>query len=222
MKAILIDPFEQTVSRVDVQPEDLDLIRSLLDCENLLPYPLSEQDHIIVDAEGLEKPGQRFWRFQGIETVLGGRALILGNNQDGTANTDAHVDVTLVRNAMEWLDVRFAGFRQVPIFEPLSDTQTSIGAQPAGVAEIPHRSEPAPEAAVPAIQAEKDMRVWTIHTAEDGGYVAHLVSLSGPKPKRIARLENDDLEELRRMLPKGLQRTERAVTDNPSIVESWA
>lgn len=204
MRAILIDPFDKKVTMVEV--ENLPQIHKLLHVEQVAVAPLTERSHTVMGQGNIEAPGMRFWRFLD-SPPLHGRALIRGNTADGLIAEDCPLDLALVTQNVLFLDVEFDGWQTVPKFRPLA-------AQPAPAA-LPQPVEP------PKPQG-KPWSIWTI-TENDDGYVATLVTVdgSGNAKQTGNRLENEDLDELRAMLPPGFVKVDRSTTDDPSIVESW-
>lgn len=214
MKALLIDPFARTVTTVQLATGDPAEIRSILQCDGFGIDPVREDHHILTDLGGLEKPGQRFWAFQN-QPPIGGRALVRGNSRDGLQALDCSLDAALVGQNLIWPDIEFDGWQQVPKFRPAGrqGPQEPAPALPAPQANDQPQAKP----------AGKPWSIWTITEDVDAGYVATLITVdeTGDAKKTDTRLENDDLDELRDMLPQGLVRVERTQTDAKNLVESW-
>ena len=86
MKAILIDPFDQSVSEVDYNG-DYKEIYNLTDCNTFDVVSLDDTNDIYVDDEGLLKNPTRYFRIYSYTTnqlvTLAGKGLILGHNDEG-------------------------------------------------------------------------------------------------------------------------------------------
>jgi len=125
MRAILIDPFEKSVSYVEVGSTEEAI--AVIGCKgDVVAHPISRSDHLVIDREALELPDMRFWtipdKFQG---PVAGRALIRGNTPDATGIAPVGIDLAQVRGAVQFLDIRFAGWTPAkPRFEPLDVTSS--------------------------------------------------------------------------------------------------
>ena len=82
MKALLIDPFTETVQVVDYSG-DWEDIGGLLDCRYFDVVRIDDSETLYVDDEGLYVENQRFFTWNGYPNPLAGRGLILGTNEDG-------------------------------------------------------------------------------------------------------------------------------------------
>ena len=82
MKAILIDPFAETVEVVDYSGNWED-IGGLLECRYFDVVRIDDSETLYVDDEGLYAENQRFFRWDGYHSPLAGRALILGTDEEG-------------------------------------------------------------------------------------------------------------------------------------------
>ena len=86
MKAILIDPFDQSVSEVDYNRDHKE-VSNLIDCGPIDYVSLDDTNDIYVDDEGLLKNPTRYFRIFSYKTMrlvtLAGKGLILGHNDDG-------------------------------------------------------------------------------------------------------------------------------------------
>lgn len=213
MKSILIDPFLRTVTMVDVQsPEEA---KFLVGSEQVAVVPLAKNAHMILDPVALEKPGMRFFVFGQSQDPIAGRGVIRGNTEDGLQAVDCGLDHVLVANMVQWPPIAFDGWQTVPKFRPLSDQERDVAPQALPQPTVPPEAQPNSPA--------KPWSIWTIREDVDRGYTATLVSVDGQgqaKPTGMV-LENEDLDELRALLPQDLIKVERTTTDEPSIVESW-
>lgn len=80
MKAILIDPFDCTVSRVEYDGNYRSIYK-LIGCECFTCIEIDGgRDVLYVDDEGLFNDAQAFWSIDGYLNPLAGRGLILGND----------------------------------------------------------------------------------------------------------------------------------------------
>lgn len=83
MKAILIDPFTQSITEVDYSGDYHDIYK-LIDCDTFTVATINHrQDGIFVDDEGLFKTEQAFFWHKGYPQPLAGKGLILGCDEDG-------------------------------------------------------------------------------------------------------------------------------------------
>ena len=86
MKAILIAPFDQSVSEVDYNG-DYKEIYNLTDCNTFDVVSLDDTNDIYVDDEGLLKNPTRYFRIYSYTpnhlVTLAGKGLILGHNDEG-------------------------------------------------------------------------------------------------------------------------------------------
>ena len=78
MKAILIDPFDQTISEVEVTN-----IAKTLQCDYWEPIFIGRNTNLCVDEEALLKPGRVFFRWTTYPRPILGRALVSSYNSDG-------------------------------------------------------------------------------------------------------------------------------------------
>lgn len=83
MRAILIDPFKQSITDVEYSGDYHDIYK-LIGCETFTIAPITHRgDAIFVDDEGLFKPDQAFFKHDGYPQPLAGKGLILGCDEDG-------------------------------------------------------------------------------------------------------------------------------------------
>ena len=102
IKAILIDPFEMTVSEVDYGGELADIYR-LIDADLFTVAGFGEDgDGVYVDDEGLSKATQRFFKLDGYPQPLAGKGLVLGSN-DGGESVAPVTTLEAVRAAVRWV-----------------------------------------------------------------------------------------------------------------------
>lgn len=106
MRAILIDPFARTVTEID-HSDDWDDIRSTLGFTMLEPIDVEHDNEMFLDEDGLAKEGQKFFSMG--DTILAGRALILGSTEADEHSTDASLPLEHWRVRVRWRNVRFTG-----------------------------------------------------------------------------------------------------------------
>lgn len=88
MKAILIDPHDETVSTVQYDG-NYQSIYKLIGCDTFDVVSLDDTNSLYIDDEGLFRPDQKFFWAKGWPHPLAGKALILGTTEDGdSAETD--------------------------------------------------------------------------------------------------------------------------------------
>jgi len=102
MRAILINPENQTVTEID-QPEGLQAIYDALECTTIsCPHIGSTVYSIYCDEEALFKPSGFAYRMDIHHSPLIGKGLILDCNEDGeTIGTDA--DIGVISQSITWL-----------------------------------------------------------------------------------------------------------------------
>ncbi|WP_019594205.1 hypothetical protein [Thioalkalivibrio sp. ALM2T] len=101
MKALLIDPEQQTIEAVDVQGRD--------DIARLIGYDTLESDEIGPDGDRLFFDEECFLRgttgrFQ-IDSVIpvSGKGLVVGSDDDGATLKDVTSDLESIRGRMKYL-----------------------------------------------------------------------------------------------------------------------
>ena len=86
MKAILIDPFDESVSEVDYNG-DYKEICNLINCGPIDCVRLDDTNDVYIDDEGLLKNPTRYFRIFSYKTMslhtLAGKGLILGHDDEG-------------------------------------------------------------------------------------------------------------------------------------------
>lgn len=103
MRAILIDPFKQSIEEVDTAAS-LDDIYALLDIDTLTVVKYDPANALFLDDEGLlkGKNTQEYWHLQGCIQPFAGRGLLIGDNYgDNRATT---LDVAEVRENVTFID----------------------------------------------------------------------------------------------------------------------
>ena len=102
MRAILINPFTQTIEEVDYSGDYKD-IYSLIECDlfTTVYLPNTSDDTLFVDDEGLYVENQRFFKIDGFEQPLAGRGLLLGTDKEGDS-VDCMSTVEEVKAIVSW------------------------------------------------------------------------------------------------------------------------
>lgn len=102
MKGILIDPFRKTVIVVDVE-SGIEAIYNAIQADTFAVISMKDtKDAAYLDDDGLFKENQEFFAFGNYPHPLGGRALILGTNDEGRS-VDAKSSLAEVFTAVRWL-----------------------------------------------------------------------------------------------------------------------
>lgn len=102
MRAILIDPFKQTVTDIDIDPT-LDNLYEILGVELITVVGMG--DHaLIIDDEGLLKPKDQmeYWWAAGAMQPFAGRGLILGNEYGENRAATIPLDFIRDRTRFVW------------------------------------------------------------------------------------------------------------------------
>lgn len=85
IKAILIDPFTETVSNVTLVDAKLQTLRNLIECEIITMAGLADGVDMILDDEGLLKDSssQAYFKFGISSQPFAGKALVVGTDDEG-------------------------------------------------------------------------------------------------------------------------------------------
>jgi len=106
MKAVLIDPFDRTISMITIGP-DWREISARIGCEYFTVAGYYDKDAVYCDDEGLLHGPTEFVMIKGFGHPLAGRIVMLGSTADGDS-TDVNT------NAVEMMDqVQFLSFDEV-------------------------------------------------------------------------------------------------------------
>ena len=102
VRAILIDPFTQTIEEVDYSGDYKD-IYGLIECDlfTTVYLPNTSDDTMFVDDEGLYVENQKFFKIDGFEQPLAGRGLLLGTDEEGES-IDCMSTVEEVKAIVSW------------------------------------------------------------------------------------------------------------------------
>ena len=113
MKAILIDSYNRVVEEVSLDP-DQNMLHQWYDhikCDMAqVGHYITEHDSIIVDEEGLLKPCDHFFTYDGAHQPFAGNGLVVGVDEDGeTVACDITLDEVKSKvrfhNTVEVLDL---------------------------------------------------------------------------------------------------------------------
>lgn len=102
MRAVLINPFDKSVTEVDYSGDYRDIYK-LIDCQVFTVANDGDND-IFVDDEGLLKEDltkQRFFWVAGMEQPLAGKGLVLSCDADGETVATT-TDVETISNRIRW------------------------------------------------------------------------------------------------------------------------
>ena len=85
-RAILIDPFTETVSQVTLADTKLQTLRTLIDCDIITMAGLADGVDMILDDEGLLKDSksQAYFKIGINSQPFAGKALIVGTDEEGS------------------------------------------------------------------------------------------------------------------------------------------
>ena len=101
MKAILINPHEETITEVEYSGNYKE-IYDIIDCRTFDVAMAKENNDLYLDDEGLLKNNQRYFRMVEIGANYGGKALILAHNDEGES-TATTLTLQEVENMVQWL-----------------------------------------------------------------------------------------------------------------------
>ena len=101
IRGILIDPFDQTYSEVELSEDSTftDAKKHMQLDGPLDVVTLSDDTMVIVDDEALLKNDQRYFKLTEFHQPLAGRAIIVGYDDEGETQTPEPYDV----HSIEWM-----------------------------------------------------------------------------------------------------------------------
>ena len=103
MKAILIDVENRVVKEIDID-KGIDAMYSALKCDCFtIAHSLPKRDSIFVDDEGLLKPQDFFFTYEGAHQPFAGNGLIMGCKANGDS-ADCKIDVNEVKSKVTFYD----------------------------------------------------------------------------------------------------------------------
>ena len=118
-KALMIDPFDQSTSVVDLAVDDYGSIlgssKAVMDCSTIDIITLNDKHMAIVDDEGLLRNDTRYSKLAEYPQPLAGKLLILGYDEDGESCSVDNDYVKELRKTTRFLSVDFEGVE--PKFE---------------------------------------------------------------------------------------------------------
>ena len=118
-KALMIDPFDQSTSVVDLAVDDYGSIlgssKAVMDCSTIDIITLNDKHMAIVDDEGLLRNDTRYSKLAEYHQPLAGKLLILGYDEDGESCSVDNDYVKELRKTTRFLSVDFEGVE--PKFE---------------------------------------------------------------------------------------------------------
>ena len=101
MKAILINPFDQTIKETEYTG-DYREIYSLIDCRTFDCVRLTPHEDMYIDDEGLLIDNQRYFRMVEIGANYAGKALLLSHDDEGETKA-TNWTLQDVKDMVEWL-----------------------------------------------------------------------------------------------------------------------
>lgn len=101
MKAILINPFDETVKEVEYTG-DYREIYHLINCRTFDCVRLTPHEDMYIDDEGLLINNQRYFRMVEIDANYAGKALLLSHDDEGET-TATNWTLQDVKDMIEWL-----------------------------------------------------------------------------------------------------------------------
>tara|TARA_B100000780_G_C20719638_1_gene286035 strand:+ start:72 stop:419 length:348 start_codon:yes stop_codon:yes gene_type:complete len=110
MKAILINPFNQTIKEA-VYTGDFKEIYDLVECRTFDCVYLDNVEVLYVDDEGLLQGDTKYFSING--KVLAGKGLVLGTDADGET-IETGLTLQMVKDMVEWMP---EGHRETPYME---------------------------------------------------------------------------------------------------------
>ena len=118
-KALMIDPFDQSTSVVDLAVDEYGSIlgssKAVMDCSTIDIITLNDKHMAIVDDEGLLRNDTRYSKLAEYPQPLAGKLLILGYDEDGESCSVDNDYVKELRKTTRFLSVDFEGVE--PKFE---------------------------------------------------------------------------------------------------------
>ena len=117
IRAVIIDPYTETVENITYDGTDYKNIYPLLRCSYFTCVSLKDDDDVLVDDEGLLHitDSTKFFMLRDYPQPLAGYGLIVGTDGEGET-ISAHHDADYYRSKVQFLDVEM-----VQIFGYFSD-----------------------------------------------------------------------------------------------------
>ena len=118
-KALMIDPFDQSTSVVDLAVDDYGSIlgssKAVMDCSTIDIITLNDKHMAIVDDEGLLRNDTRYSKLAEYPQPLAGKILVVGYDEDGESCSVDNDYVKELRKTTRFLSEDFEGVE--PKFE---------------------------------------------------------------------------------------------------------
>lgn len=115
MRALLIDPFTQTVTDYDLD-EGIQAIYDATSCDCItsvrLPDHAGIDNCIFVDDEGLYREGQEFFTLIGYPQPIAGRGLVVGIDREGDTISTS-MPLPFMQAAVKFPSLRFTGMTEM-------------------------------------------------------------------------------------------------------------
>ena len=112
-KALMIDPFDQSTSTVDLAVDDYGSIlgssKAVIDCNMIDIITLNDKHMAIVDDDGLLRNETRFSKLAEYPQPLAGKLLILGYDEDGESCSVDDDYVKELRKTTTFMSEDFVG-----------------------------------------------------------------------------------------------------------------
>ena len=112
-KALMIDPFDQSTSVVDLAVDDYGSIlgssKAVIDCNMIDIITLNDKHMAIVDDDGLLRNETRFSKLAEYPQPLAGKLLILGYDEDGESCSVDDDYVKELRKTTTFMSEDFVG-----------------------------------------------------------------------------------------------------------------
>lgn len=105
MKAILIDAFSKTVTEIklDGKKDMLDQWYHTIKADMVeVAHYINDHDSILVDEEGLLKPCDHFFLYEGAHQPFAGNGLIVGVDEEGET-VDCNISAEEVENNVQFM-----------------------------------------------------------------------------------------------------------------------
>ena len=107
MKAILINPFEKSLTTIDIAPGDqpytlLELYRFVGEDALAFAYPYPGESIAVGDHSALHEPPLPAFTLDGYKGTLYGRGVVLGHSRGGESR-DTKLTVDKLSKLIEWL-----------------------------------------------------------------------------------------------------------------------
>lgn len=106
MQGILINPFDQTISKVEVG-SGIEGIYQQIQARPFCCVGLDDEGHTLyLDDEGLYREDQRFWFWQGAMDPFCGIGLVLGSDDEGDSVSASDSFRLVVEDHVNWIGDR--------------------------------------------------------------------------------------------------------------------